>query len=78
MISTLHCWRVLEVKVDIIASVYSVRHLVAPLRTERRSCYGRDVMELLTASERFCNEIITIYPYPAYEVITEYVKFYEK
>lgn len=78
MISTLHCWRVLEVKADIIVSVYSVRNLVLPLRTERCSCYGRGVMELLTASERFCNEIIAIYPYPAYEVITEYVNFYEE
>lgn len=78
MISTLHCWRVLEVKVDIIVSVYSVRNLVLPLTIVRRLCYGRDVMELLTASERFCNEIIAIYPYPDYEIITEYVNFYEK
>lgn len=53
MISTLRCWRVLEVKVDIIVSVYSVRNLVLPLTIVRRLCYGRDVMELLTASERF-------------------------
>lgn len=65
-------------KVEIIVSVYSVRNLVLPLRTERCCVTGRDVMELLKASERFCNEIIAIYPYPAYEAITEYVNLYEK
>lgn len=48
-------------KVDIIVSVYSVRNLVLPLRTERRCITGRDVMELLNASERVCNDIIAIY-----------------
>lgn len=64
-------------KVDIVVSVYSVRNLVLPLRTERRCITGRDVMELLNASERVCSDIIAIYPYPAYEVITEYVNYYE-
>lgn len=44
-------------KVDIIVSVYSVRNLVLPLRTERRCITGRDVMELLNASERVCNDL---------------------
>lgn len=65
-------------KVDIIVSVYSVRNLVLPLMTERRCITGSDVMELLKASEKFCNDIIAIYPYPAYEVITEYVNSHEK
>lgn len=65
-------------KVDVIVSVYSVRGLVLRLRTERRCITGRDVMELLKTLERFCNDIIAIYPYPVYEVITEYVDFYEK
>lgn len=65
-------------KVDILVSVYSVRNLVLPLKTERYCITGRDVMELLNASERVCNEIIAIYPYPNYEVITEYVKICEE